>query len=112
VTLTTERLDEITRKAAPSERFTLKGDEGDEFLDAARMGVAWAECEAALPEGWEMGCLDRQSGEWAAIADGWNPTTEEGHDYAAATGPTPTAALLALAAKLREGSDVSHSADE
>ena len=63
---------------------------------------AWAQAEAALPEGWRLydlideGRREGRSSEWAAIA-------VNRHSHArAGQGPTPTATLLALAARLRD----------
>jgi hypothetical protein len=82
------------------------------------LDAAWAEVEAALPEGWAIGTLTRNSARgrtkdqaWWCSANGspaivgarsdrrhpWPP----GHRKVA-YGPTPAAALRALAAKLRE----------
>jgi hypothetical protein len=74
-------------------------------FDAARVGVAWAEAEAALPP--ETGLQLLTAGTDA-------PPSDVGYIASAATwgerfgferaghGPTPVAALLALAVKLRE----------
>jgi len=69
-------------------------DERPDSLDAA-----WAEAEAALPEGWQLRGVERQGVKWLANADeprgaAWNVA----HAYA----ETPAAVLRALAAKLRE----------
>lgn len=66
------------------------------------LDAAWAEVEAALPEGWHVFEVVKQSdASWLAVAGRrdylWNgPNSEAG------SGPTPAAALLALAEKLRE----------
>ncbi len=72
------------------------------------LDAAWAEAEAALPEGWqfELGRLNFD-GEWEAFAKSrafWEddlrvPNREQ--QIAAGEGPTPAAALRALAEKLR-----------
>ena len=64
-----------------------------ESLDAA-----WAEAEGALPVGWALTHLmaDPGSGGWAAFAEPPTGYEQEGD------GPTPAAALRALAAKLRD----------
>ena len=73
---------------------------------------AWQEAEAALPEGWEIARTTRvrMSGleamqRWEAMAA---PIKPRGRDWRSqyvvqyADGPTPAAALRALAQKLRE----------
>jgi hypothetical protein len=73
------------------------------------LDAAWAEAEAALPEGWAIdGVMRGDPGPWVAsstasvisahIADDWR-WAESHHD---GYGPTPAAALRDLAAKLRE----------
>lgn len=77
--------------------FTVHSDDRIGELDAA-----WAEVEAALPEGWHVFEVVKQSdASWLAVAGRrdylWNgPNSEAG------SGPTPAAALLNLAEKLRE----------
>lgn len=78
---------------------TLKWHPAPDSLDAA-----WAEAEAALPEGWHLCAVERHChagdetpGQWYATAhdaDRWE--SEEGW------GDDQTAALRALATKLRE----------
>lgn len=65
----------------------------------APLDAAWAEAEAALPEGWRVTRLDylRLRGEWTAMAE-----HQRDAGSVSAEGPTPAAALLALAEKLRE----------
>ena len=66
---------------------------------ALELGIAWQRAEAALPEGWvlkELRLHDDVSG-WGAEA--FN-TTGVGRYRHMGYGPTPTAALLALAEKL------------
>ena len=60
------------------------------------LDAAWAAAEAELPDGWAMLSLKRDDdGQWCAFAaaDGrpWQ------HRYRRASGPTPAAAVLALA---------------
>ncbi len=104
---------EAVREAMPEE-VIVRGD-----IDAA-----WAEVEAALPDGWHMHELtrvaDQSNAGWLAVAGRdsylWNgPNSESGH------GPTQVAALGALAAALRgeprreaqlTPTDVLHSAPE
>lgn len=68
----------------------------------ARLDAAWAEAEAALPEGWyisELLAPLRISGsQWSAIAA---PPSVDGPESVFGHGPTAAAALHALAAKLR-----------
>ena len=63
---------------------------------------AWQEAEAALPEGWKLiQLMDDPTGGWAAFAAPTHSGTEvEGN------GPTPAAALHALAEALRGTTDV------
>ena len=82
--------------------------------EACSLDAAWAEAEAALPEGWVLAKVDRLSedtdcdtsvlrAEWSAIVvsrqrDEWGK-----HEVTAwASGLTPAAALRSLAAKLRD----------
>lgn len=77
------------------------GIDPDLSLDAA-----WAEAEAALPEGWAIDGLYRVVArtsldrEWEVIVheDDWQGAEDNHH----ARGATPAAALRALAAKLSE----------
>ena len=73
--------------------------------EADSLDAAWQEAEAALPEGWEIwlhpyvlgdgyAAKGRLHGLWY-MANGPGPAVE-------ASGPTPAAALRALAQKLRE----------
>lgn len=71
-------------------------------IRADSLDAAWAEAEAALPDGW---CLklhsdvDVDATDYLAIAQ---PNTEMPRDlHEWAPGPTPAAALRALAVKLR-----------
>lgn len=70
----------------------------------AGLDAAWAEAEAALPEGWGLSvALEREDGQATAragrIAFSWPP------EVISTIGPTPKAALHALAARLRERGD-------
>ena len=71
------------------------------------LDASWAEAEAARPEGWFIGV---ESG-WPISAeqpDGYRAVASRDQTYlfdgpsASGEGPTPAAALRALAAKLRE----------
>jgi len=87
--------------------FTDRWPDTDQMRADAALGAAWRQCEAALPEGWVMWTLgpngftssardwgiERRIHSWEALALG--PT-----DRAVGSGPTPTAALKALAARL------------
>ena len=63
---------------------------------------AWAEAEAALPEGWSIWWLHHRKQAWEAVA-GWDGATNpvEALVESAEDEPTPAAALRALAAALR-----------
>ena len=64
------------------------------------LDAAWAEAEAALPEGWEISSLHLVAPEeWRATA---NSTTDDEMRFLNGDGPSLAAALRALAAKLRE----------
>jgi hypothetical protein len=115
--LTTERLDEMAVNAQfvkdnrddPDELLRvidvifLGSEDALALITAARMGVAWAECEAALP-----GVYFCDSGPLAVVleqvADDYYASIEcaTGKNHEGHYGPTPTAALLALAAALKE----------
>lgn len=77
------------------------------FRDAYDLAAAWAEAEAALPEGWRLYGVQYTGDEpwslrvWRAWA-GLVPYGEDENPYRASVGYTPAAALRALAAKLRE----------
>lgn len=64
---------------------------------------AWAEVEAALPEGWSILSLKSFGTGWGAAADAPSLAGPWHKRHARAHGPTPAAALLALAAALRDG---------
>lgn len=77
------------------------------LIEAARLGVAWAMTEAALPEGWRrrLAQTDDDAGTWEAVAVSpafWMAEPDADDEIAAGTGPDPAAALQALTAKLRE----------
>lgn len=76
--------------------------------DHDSIDAAWAEAEAALPEGW-MGpsFAEQTEGTWRAYVSR-RPTArrrEAPPEIVTVVGPTPAAALRALAAKLREAHD-------
>lgn len=99
-----------------------------EIMDAGRMmgltfppemelGVAWQEAEAALPEGWVLSVNGHKDGSASAHARTTAPMHGQGevgtqrrlavyrgpfHGRTGADGPTPAAALRALAEKLSE----------
>jgi hypothetical protein len=63
----------------------------------ASLDAAWAEAEAALPEGYRLGCQQRELDcEAYAVGPAGVPLVPIGF------GPTPAAALRDLAVKLRE----------
>ena len=66
------------------------------------LDAAWAEAEAALPEGWVLQGITPSRAEWEALASSWTARAGDKQDWQAGAGPTPAAALRALAAKLRE----------
>lgn len=82
-----------------------------DLIEAARLGVAWAAAEAALPEGWrfELQRLDFD-GPWNCFAKSrafWEDdytVANRDDQHADGDGDTPGAALQALAATLRERS--------
>lgn len=84
------------------------GHRDETHPDAARavpsgLDAAWAEAEAALPEGWRLTVqrTDEDFDTWSAAAV--SPAFFEGEnddDYADGQGPTPAAALRALTAAL------------
>ncbi|MDP2622294.1 MAG: hypothetical protein Q8Q29_00650 [Actinomycetota bacterium] len=70
---------------------------------------AWAEAEAALPEGWRIDTLrigrnypHEPEVEWVVWAEKPDYFAPRDGRTAFGSGPTPTAALQALAAALRE----------
>lgn len=77
------------------------------LIELARLGAAWQAAEAALPEGWRIGDVGRgpspmQSRVWDAAAFGPWERSSRSCESLSGYGPTPAAALLALAAALRE----------
>lgn len=93
--------------------------EWDAFEEALQvpdsLDAAWAEAEAALPEGWRpatVGPADPDAYDEAGnpISAPWVASVvspaffdgENDREWACGSGPTPAAALRALAAKLRE----------
>lgn len=79
------------------------------------LDVAWAEAEAALPEGWVIRRLERPYADdgWEVVAGVPEPPGDRDYGYGPgegdggwgpelADGPTPAGALRALAAKLRD----------
>lgn len=74
-------------------------DDVQAFRDAYELGLAWAEAEAALRFVGDSITLTSPEGDHAkdGTYTAWNGET------ITATGPTPAAALRALAARLREG---------
>jgi hypothetical protein len=68
-----------------------------------RLDEAWAEAVAALPEGWAIGLIASTKDDWTSSCYGpnWLATQDE-REYVAGDGPTPAAALRALAARLSQ----------
>jgi hypothetical protein len=73
-----------------------------EHVAVDSLDAAWAEAEAALPEGWAFELTYSEGNPVQSWA--WLPGVEivTGDDGIRAEGSTPAAALRALAAKLRE----------
>jgi hypothetical protein len=78
-------------------------NEGYRIVRADSLDAAWADAEAALPEGWRIKSLSMDAPPaWQAWA-GATPEEAPGVDeWEAETGSTPAAALRALAERLRE----------
>ncbi len=74
---------------------TISSAELSALLDAAALGLAWQRAEAALPEYARIRSLVEVGAEWEAVAT-------DGHRLWHEVGPSPAAALDALAARLRE----------
>jgi len=73
-------------------------------MTAPSLDAAWAEVEAALPEGWGILSLKSVGTLWSASADAPSLVGLPWHErHVLAHGLTPAAALLALAAALRDG---------
>lgn len=74
-------------------------------MGADSLDAAWAEAEAALPDGWFIARLEllrlptRDRPLWQVLTS--RPMTSGSGAMASGEGPTPAAALRALAAKLR-----------
>ena len=70
------------------------------------LSEAWARAEAALPEGWYIIGVRQDGGSdmpWRATAYREDPDLSWFQRHHRGTGPTPAAALLALAARLEGG---------
>lgn len=67
------------------------------------LGLAWAAAEAALPEGWSMRLHRYPAGARWYSAGAHDSQTRDGWTGGEELYPSPTAALLALAAKLADG---------
>lgn len=69
-----------------------------QLAEAAEFGLAWQRAEAALPEGWYF------DGLWLTRlpeGDRWEAAAKEpDEDFRSGYGPTPAAALIALAEEL------------
>ena len=78
----------------------------DRMVLSDSLDAAWAEAEAALPKGWRLDCLSNLDPP-AADEGGWNATAtlyeDVDIDHEHGQGPTPAAALRALAERLRAG---------
>lgn len=78
---------------------------GGHYVVADSLDAAWAEAEAALPEGWALTLTPDTTEPDTYVAEGRprDPfdSTRTG-DLAWGAGPTPAAALRALAAQLRQ----------
>ncbi len=84
--------------------FLLATEPGQRLAKAAALGLAWEAALAALPEGWQVTRLQNILIGWGAGK--WTATAErlDGPGSEDAIGPSPTEALLALTAQLRERS--------
>ena len=72
------------------------------------LSEAWARAEAALPEGWYIIGVRQDGGSdmpWRATAYREDPDLSWFQRHHRGTGPTPAAALLALAARLEGGTE-------
>lgn len=76
-----------------------RGAEATVTVTADCLHCAWQAAEAALPEGWWYQLDGHAQGEHRASAG--EPKWSREYQRVEATGPTPTAALQALAAELR-----------
>lgn len=112
VELLRQFVDQGNEQYVPDEDMESLMAEAETFLEHGvehlpdSLDAAWAEAEAALPEGWAIDGLYRVVArtslerEWEVIVheDDWQGDEDNHHGR----GPTPAAALRALAAKLRE----------
>lgn len=91
-------------------------DRGDAVSETMTLDEAWAEAEAALPEAWYVRGLRRRYVGAAGSGKGWSATAVQGGigievrtrgtvPSRAGFGPTPAAALQALATALRDFHD-------
>jgi len=89
------------KEALPGKRVVIVKD-GARFRPLESLDAAWAEAESALPEGW---AIDRLTRVWDAVSpvNHWRAWANRGDgSMLSAWGQSPTAALLALAAQLRD----------
>jgi hypothetical protein len=70
------------------------------------LDAAWAEAEAALPEGDRINTLCRHGDGWLVWTEGRPPGHLSDRPIAHGQGPTPAAALRALAVSLRKDTPV------
>lgn len=76
------------------------------LAEAIEFGLAWQRAEAVLPEGWRFGSLRATVGFNGRVSStvGWTATAYPkiglSNEGRASYGPTPTAALIALAEQL------------
>jgi hypothetical protein len=85
----------------------LKYLKGYDVVPEDSLDSAWAEAEAALPEGWRLDEITWDNGraEWvatAALYEAEYPADAGYSDYMTGWSETPAAALQSLAAKLRD----------
>jgi hypothetical protein len=88
-------------EAPIGQRYTYRSGDIAVEVDFRRdsLDAAWAEAEAALPEGWMGPSLAEQTeGNWRAYSARRHSSPPE---IITTVGPTPAAALRALAVKLR-----------
>ena len=105
----------------PDDDLGLAGDDPEPWVtailaieaEAGSLDAAWAEAEAALPEGWmlyEVAQCEQAPGKWLANASHLLSGTLDprGHphwDFCHGEGPTPASALHELAARLSSVAD-------
>jgi hypothetical protein len=71
-------------------------------VQTVTLDEAWAEAEAALPQGWHLHNVNREWTDDGHGLAGWRASANDGKFMVqAVVADTPTAALLALAAKFR-----------